>query len=691
MSATVSARSLPRAVWDLNSLLAALDPKAELAERNLWLVRLAEWVRHAPIRRDPDAEPRATPLPVVRVRHFLNLLEREADYRAKVVALLARTIEDMDATLLLADFGFAARMAFFSELGERLQRKLLPGTPQTDDLAELFQLVFSHEGDAQWIEAIDDTTLERLATLMREAVAASRHPQAAAHWRQALLDAVAFCVTQVRATAFSAEVRTRLSPQAKTLKPFHQLIAAFDAVREQIELRAAAPDGPPPAALSHALAYFRGLLDACRQDARSVYDHLEEYGVSVDIVFAVQQMQARLDRADQLLDCLLSDAPAKAVRRLLMQLADTAQRRRSVRALLARNYSLLARKVAERSAETGEHYITRTRREYGQMFWRAAGGGAFTAVTVFVKFLIASLGLSAFWGGFAAGLNYAASFVAIQLAHFTLATKQPAMTAPAMANKLGDVSNDTAVEGFVDEVAHLIRTQVAGILGNVVTVLPIVLLVQLAWQAAFGAPLVSADKCQYSVDSLSVLGWTPLYAACTGVLLFTSSLVAGWAENWFVLHRLGSALRWNPRILATLGPARASRWAAYWQANVSGFAGNISLGFMLGLVPAIAGFFGIHFDVRHVTLASGQLGAAIGALGLELLRTPGFWLAVAGIALTGVLNVSVSFVLAFRLALRSRNIRLSDRGRIYAAVRARLRRRPASFLWPTRDVRVSPA
>ena len=50
MSATVSARSLPRAVWDLNSLLAALDPKAELAERNLWLVRLAEWVRHAPIR-----------------------------------------------------------------------------------------------------------------------------------------------------------------------------------------------------------------------------------------------------------------------------------------------------------------------------------------------------------------------------------------------------------------------------------------------------------------------------------------------------------------------------------------------------------------------------------------------------------------------------------------------------------------
>lgn len=684
MSATLSARSLPKAVWDLNSLLSALDPKAELAERNLWLVRLAEWVRHAPIRREPDAEPRATPLPVVRVRHFLNLLEREPDYRAKVVHLLGRTLEDMDATLLLADFGFASRMAFFSELGERLQRKLLPGTPQTEDLAELFQLVFSHEGDARWIEAIDDATLERLAALMRDAVAASRHPQAAAHWRQALLDAVTFCITQVRATAFSAEVRTRLSPQAKALKPFHQLITAFDEVRRQIEARDVAAEAQP-AALTQALAYFRGLLDACRRDCRTVYEHLEEYGVSVDIVFAVQQMLARLDRADQLLDCLLSDEPARAVRRLLIQLADTAQRRRSLRALLARNYSLLARKVAERSAETGEHYITRTRAEYAGMFWRAAGGGALTAVTVFVKFLIGSLGLSAFWAGFAAGLNYAVSFVAIQLAHFTLATKQPAMTAPAMASKLTDVSDDAAVESFVDEVARLIRTQVAGILGNVVLVLPCVLVAQLAWQAVFGAPLVGNDKAQYAVDSLSLIGWTPLYAACTGVLLFTSSLVAGWAENWFVLHRLGSALRWNPRIIATIGPHRAARWAGYWQANVSGFAGNISLGFMLGLVPAVAGFFGIHFDVRHVTLASGQLGAAIGALGLDLLRTPAFWLAVGGIAVTGVLNVTVSFLLAFRLALRSRNIRLSDRGRIYAAVRGRLRSRPFSFLWPTRE------
>ena len=55
------------------------------------------------------------------------------------------------------------------------------------------------------------------------------------------------------------------------------------------------------------------------------------------------------------------------------------------------------------------------------------------AGTTFVKFVLLALGLAAFWGGFWAGVNYAASFVLIMLLHWTVATKQPAMTAPAMA------------------------------------------------------------------------------------------------------------------------------------------------------------------------------------------------------------------------------------------------------------------
>jgi site-specific recombinase len=184
------------------------------------------------------------------------------------------------------------------------------------------------------------------------------------------------------------------------------------------------------------------------------------------------------------------------------------------------------------------------------------------------------------------------------------------------------------------------------------------------------------------LESITLLGPTALFAAFTGVLLFASSLIAGWVENWFVWHRLDSAIAWNPRIVARLGAARAQRWGAYWRANISGFASNTSLGLMLGIVPVVALFFGLPLEVRHVTLSTGQLAAAVGAEGFGLLRHAPFWWCVAAVAVTGVLNLTVSFLMAFRVALRSRGIRLVDRSRIYRAIRARLWHKPLSFIWP---------
>ncbi len=106
---------------------------------------------------------------------------------------------------------------------------------------------------------------------------------------------------------------------------------------------------------------------------------------------------------------------------------------------------------------------------------------------------------------------------------------------------------------------------------------------------------------------------------------------------------------------------------------------------MLGLAPALLDFLGPPLEVRHVTLSSGQLGAALGALGWPLLAAPVFWWCVAGIAATGLLNVTVSFGLAFKVALASRGVRVKDRSRIAAALRRRLITRPLSFVWPPRD------
>ncbi|RYF57419.1 MAG: recombinase, partial [Comamonadaceae bacterium] len=115
-----------------------------------------------------------------------------------------------------------------------------------------------------------------------------------------------------------------------------------------------------------------------------------------------------------------------------------------------------------------------------------------------------------------------------------------------------------------------------------------------------------------------------------------------------------------------------------------GFAANISLGFMLGLVPAFAGFFGLGLDVRHVTLSTGQVAAASATLGIGVLHMPAFWWAVASLPLLGALNVTVSFYLAFSLALRAQNVSGLDRSHIYRAIRVRLRTAPLSFFVPAR-------
>ncbi|MEK8032310.1 site-specific recombinase [Ideonella sp. DXS29W] len=683
--------------WDLSALLNAADPRAPAAEQHLWLVRWLQWLRSpGPVsagESPAEAADPSTPWPIRRLRLFIDVAERHDEHRQRVSGLWRAVFSRLDATGLLADFGFAPRHGFVSEFAERLRLASLPGTPQTTDLGALFPQLFTGPDDAAWIAAIDDATVSRLLALVLPEATPGEEA-----WRGPMVESIQLLASQIRASGLSGPMRLRMDQARLADRPFHQVVQAAEALRAG---HRSGDDGP--ARLQQA-AYLRAVLDACRDAAASVRDHLDEHGVSVDLVFQVEQLAERGERIDALLACLVSDLAATAsvepqaaeagarhgaaeMRHLVVGLVRCTTERRSLSGLFRRHYALLARKVTERSAETGEHYITRNRTEYRAMLVQAGGGGAVIGFTALAKFALGAIAMSAFWSGFAAGANYAASFVLIYLLHWAVATKQPAMTAPAMAAKLENVADDAAVEGFVDEVANLLRSQVAGIVGNLGGVIPVVLLAQgLAWWV-LGAPLVGEKSAHYVLHSLHLLGPTLLFAAFTGVLLFASSLIAGWVENWFVFHRLDSAIAWNPRIRDRLGPQRAARWAAWWRQHISGLAANISLGFMLGVVPALGAFFGLPVEVRHVTLAMGQLAAALGALGPDLLKQPDFWWCLAAVPLVGVLNLSVSFWLAFKLALASRGLRVTDRGRLYAALRRRWRTAPLSFLLPPAEPR----
>lgn len=650
---------------DLQGLLARLDPTADVAQRHIWLIDVFDWLR------GDRASPQAA---VGRVSLLLDAVEARPELRGRLRAWWRAFTQAVDLTTLLADYGFAPRTAFVSELTERLRRKILPGTPETTDASDLFRMVLPGAFDAGWIALLDDAQLARIGNLLADA--ALDDIDGAPRWRHTVMDAVTYCSSQVVAAGFSPELRLRMSAASES-RAFHALMSDLDALREQM-FRAPRDED----ALQAAFLAFRDRLDACRASASSVYTHLEDNGISVGLVFRLRQLRERVLRIRELLDCLISPAPAPSVARLVGRLVLAGGERNSIRALIASNSSMLAAKVTERSAETGEHYITRDRASYLQMVRKAAGGGALTALTVLLKFGIYSLALSAFWSGLWSGLMYAASFVAIQLLHLTLATKQPAMTAPAMAARLRDIKTDAAVADFVDEVANLVRSQVAAVLGNVGLVVPAMLALALLVQFALGRPLLDTAHAAATLQSLSLAGPTALFAALTGVLLFAASIVGGWTENAFVLHRLDSAMRYNPRIGAFLGAARARRWATFMRTHISGFASNISLGLMLGLLPAFAGFFGLGLDVRHVTLSAGQIAAAAASTGMAVLQQPALWWAVAAIPVIGALNVSVSFYFAFRLALRAHSVSLGDRARIRSAIWARWRSRPISFFLP---------
>ncbi len=652
----------------LDALLAQADPAAPLAARNIWLMELGYWLRHKTptIIEAPSRFPEHT-----RLRFLLQVLDRNPAQAERFGATLRSILKDNDARSLFADTGMAARPALVGELVSRVQANVLPVAPNQAELSVVFALLFVSERDAEWVGALDEVLVARLVHHVSEDPNSESSPSS--ELSAALADSIMLLCNQIAATALEAPIRLRLdNPQENSrvllqLAPIaHDLMATVTGSTECLQRLNQ---------LHAALAQSRSAID-------TVYEHLERFGVSVDVVFQVERTLLRIARVEELLAVWADSRSVAAYVALTSQLITANLNRNSVRALLSETYSLLGRKVVERSAETGEHYIARTRKDYFGMLKMAAGGGVLTAGTVYLKFFISALHLNKFIEGVFFSLDYIASFLAIHFAHFTLATKQPAMTAPALAQKLDDVGTIEGRVAFVDETVALIRSQVAAIAGNLALVFPVALGVQLVATRAFAQDLISADKAHATIDSFSLLGPTAFFAAFTGVLLWLSSLTAGWADNWFALHRLHDALTYHRRLNWVFGEARAAHIANFVNSHVAGVVANVSLGLMLGLLPTLLAFVGLPIEVRHVTLSTGSLAAAMGVLGFATVTTAAFWWAVAGIASMAVLNLAVSFAFAFSMALQSHGLRTSERRSLRSDVLRRLAQHPLQALLP---------
>ena len=652
----------------IDRLVAGARADATLAESVAWLEQLLDWIR---ARGGADAEGAAAP--ATRIRFFLQVLERHPERRIAVSLVLRNTLRELNAIDLLCETGLPHASAFMQELTGRVASKMLPAPPAANDMAVLFRHMFPEQADAAWVAALPAAVLDGIGDLI-ELGASAETGEDWSGFRRDAADALMILASQVQAIGLSQRVRQRTATERPLDTPFaglasavHDYVgAAFGSERFEAEETA-----------------VRSFVARCSRALADVSGHLENYGVSIDLVYQLERAQLSLQRMEAIVE--LHGRKARdpvAVAHFVAALIRANDAQGSIRSLLRENLKLMTRRIVESARKTGDHYITRDGNEYRAMLVSAAIGGAVTGLTVLVKIATVGHGLPPFLDGLVASANYALSFVLIHLLHGTLATKQPAMTAAAMAHKLNAPRARGRLRGFVDEVANLMRSQVAAITGNLLLVVPAALAVQAILLLAGFGHLPDPDHARQYIESLSLWSAAPFYAAFTGVLLWLSAVIAGWFENWATFRKLPEAVAQSPRIVALLGPERAVRAARVIEDNVAALGGNVSLGILLGMEPVIAAFFGLPLEVRHVTLSTGQLALASWSFGTGIFALPAFWWAVAGIGMIGFLNLTVSFGLALSVAIRSTGRGAVSRRRLRRAVFSRVRAAPLDFLLP---------
>ena len=268
----------------------------------------------------------------------------------------------------------------------------------------------------------------------------------------------------------------------------------------------------------------------------------------------------------------------------------------------------------------------------------------------------------------------------MQFLGFTLATKQPSMTAAALA---GAIKSGSEHDGIVNTIARVTRSQIAAAMGNVGLVIPACIGLDRLWRSSFGHSFLDADHAKHVIESLHpTLSGTIPYAALTGVLLWLSSLAAGWLENWAVYRRLPQAIAEN-RIGRVIG-YRTTRWASrVFSRNIAGIGGNSVLGIMLAMTPNLGKFTGAPLDVRHVTLSTGSLTLAVCSLGDGSASSPEVHAAMIGIGIIGTLNFGVSFALALIVAARAREVSFWQLVKLAWSLLIGFLRSPFRFFLPT--------
>jgi site-specific recombinase len=692
------------------SILEHLDPDSDRIDL---LVDLVDRLRP---RRASDHD-----YACAQVRTLTQLLKGHPGQAWALRRYLTRLLETRRHTSLYSDVGILSNDGFFTELKKRIAYRILP--PALDELylSDTLDRVLCRDDDYQWIRAVPTADWLDLFDVVANAAppeGESDQPDEPARARKVvlagLLDAIRTLSCRVCALGLEPRLIHAHMEIEEVDSPFlMQNIEANKYLDDYGRLTAGEVDTMEDA--RHLLV----MLDQCEAVVLKIRSKALASGTSVALTYLLVALTQSIDRLRKLLflvdtsgelpsaptvdvETLANEAtpptePPTSLRRaaavdLAQELAEAHNTKYEVRGLLRDNIDLLARNVTENASRTGEHYIAERRADLRGMFASSAGAGIIIGFMALLKILVSYQHRAPLIEALLYSLNYAAGFMLVHVLHFTIATKQPAMTAARIAAAL----HDTAQRGSsrrqvdVDSMAALInkvfRTQIVAVLGNLATVIPVAWAIALAWYWIFGTHLVNPAKAEHLIaDSHPWHSLALLHAAIAGVWLFVSGLVSGYYDNKAMYTRMGQRvqqLRWLRRLL---GEERRARFARYVEDNLGGLMGNFVFGVLMGVTSTVGFLLGLPLDVRHVTFSSANF--AIGFVGLGQQVDPDtIAITFLGIALIGMVNLLVSFGLALWVALRARKVRFRHGFRLLRALGRRLRAAPLDFFIGPRDL-----
>lgn len=619
------------------------------------------------------------------IQDLIDILRQHPEYGDGLASFVLKLIIQYRQIALYTDTGIMSDQGFFNSLRRLVGHRFLPLLPQEDSVVELVGYLFDKRSDERWLANIDKEKWDELVELIRVEEA---HLDLVATAKNSILNAIIILSYRISGIGLHPDLMESypqiLNYSASFVAQNQEAVLFVNQYRQAHELDTLT-DITPEKAVDPAPLLV--MIEQCEDIVATVRKRIYKTGISIRLTNMMLRLDQSLQRMRILTELVTDDYNKRdlAVIELIQTLITTANRRYSIGYLIDNNTKLLSRKVTENASRVGEHYISTDKAGYQEMFKKASIGGFIIAFMATTKILAYHLALAPMGRAFINSMIYGLGFVFIHVIRGTVATKQPAMTAAAIASTISDGSGKKSrqLTKLSELVVDILRTQFIAIMGNVMVAIPVALIISFAWLQYTGTPMIDTEKAGHLLHDLDPFRSLALpHAAIAGVYLFLSGLIAGYYDNLAVYNHVGARIQRHKLLKFLLPKSWLQRLGGFVEANLGAIMGNFLFGVFLGSTATIGFIFGLPIDIRHIAFASANLAHGLFNISADQISWNVILLSILGVALIGIVNLMVSFSLALFVALRSKEVRFFEWGRLTKLVFGHIISHPSDFFWP---------